>query len=235
MILVGATLTLVRAIAILVGAISLTIVGAMELARVGAIGYDGGAKAGALLVLGHGAGAGQRHPFMVSMAHHLSAQGISTMTFDFPYMRERRKVPDRAPILEGAFREAIDAATKWAPGLPLFIGGKSMGGRMATHLGAQGIDGLEGIIVFGYPLHPPGKPDQPRVAHLPSIAVRMLIVQGEKDTFGTPDELRPVLKTMNASVTMHVVAKGDHSLSVRGRKDTLDEVAGVVVSWIEGA
>jgi predicted alpha/beta-hydrolase family hydrolase len=103
---------------------------------------------------------------------------------------------------------------------------------MATHLGAQGIDGLKGIVVFGYPLHPPGKPDQPRVAHLPSIATRMLIVQGERDTFGTPDELRPVLKTMNAPVTLHVVPGGDHSLGVRGRKDSLDEVAGVVVRWI---
>ena len=104
---------------------------------------------------------------------------------------------------------------------------------MATHLGAQQIAGLKGIVAFGYPLHPPGKPDQPRVAHLPSISVPVLIVQGERDTFGTPDELRPVIQTMTAQVTLHVVAKGDHSLSVRGQKrdETLAEVGNVVAGW----
>jgi len=206
----------------------------MGLTQVGAIGYEAGAAATALLVLGHGAGAGQQHPFMVSMARALSAKGVSTVTFDFPYMREHRKVPDRAPVLEAAFGEAIAAACEWARGLPLFIGGKSMGGRMATHLGAQQLDGLKGLVVFGYPLHPPGKRDQPRVAHLPSITVPTLIVQGERDTFGTPEELRPVLKTMNAPATLHVVAKGDHSLTVRGQKrdDMITEVTDGVVSWI---
>jgi uncharacterized protein len=204
----------------------------MDLKRIGAIGYEaGGARA--LLVLGHGAGAGQQHPFMVSVARLLSAKGIAVVTFDFPYMRERRKVPDKAPLLEAAFREVIDAAREWAPRLPLLIGGKSMGGRMATHLAAQQLDVLKGVVVFGYPLHPPGKPDQPRTAHLPSITVPMLIVQGERDTFGTPDELRLVIKTMTAQVTLHVVLKGDHSLSVRGQKrdDALAEVADVVVGW----
>jgi hypothetical protein len=206
----------------------------MELTKAGAIGYPADAAARALLVLAHGAGAGQQHPFMVSMARLLSAKGISVVTFDFPYMRERRKVPDRAPVLEAGFREVIDVAREWARGLPLVIGGKSMGGRMATHLGAQHIAGVKGIVVFGYPLHPPGKPDQPRVAHLPSIAVPVLIVQGERDTFGTPDELRPVITTMTAPVTLHVVAKGDHSLSVRGQKrdDVLAQVADAAVSWL---
>jgi predicted alpha/beta-hydrolase family hydrolase len=205
----------------------------MDLKRVGAIGYKAEPRTKALLVLAHGAGAGQQHPFMVSMAGLLSAKGIAVVTFDFPYMRERRKVPDRAPVLEAAFREVIDVARGWASGAPLVIGGKSMGGRMATHLGAQGVDGLEGIVVFGYPLHPPGKPDQPRTAHLPSITVPLLIVQGERDTFGTPDELRPVIKTMTTQVTLHVVAKGDHSLTVRGQKrdDTLAQVVDVVVGW----
>jgi predicted alpha/beta-hydrolase family hydrolase len=96
----------------------------------------------------------------------------------------------------------------------LFIGGKSMGGRMATHLGAAHIAGLSGILVFGYPLHPPGKPDQLRVAHLPSIAVPVLVVQGERDTFGTPQELKPALASMSAPADLHVVAKGDHSLAL---------------------
>ena len=204
----------------------------MELTSVGAVGYPAGADAKALLVLGHGAGAGQRHPFMVGVATTLAAKGIAVATFDFPYMRQKRKVPDRAPVLEAAFREVIDAAREWCPPGPLFIGGKSMGGRMATHLGAQRLDGLKGIVVFGYPLHPPGRPEQPRVAHLPSIVAPVLIVQGERDTFGTPDELRPVVKTMTAQVTLHVVAGGDHSLSVRGRRDVLPQVCDVVADWI---
>jgi hypothetical protein len=115
----------------------------------------------------------------------------------------------------------------------LFIGGKSMGGRIATHLGAQRLPRLEGIVALGYPLHPPGKPEQKRDAHLPSIDVRMLIVQGEHDTFGTPQELSPVIETMNASVVLHVVADGDHSLNVRRRprEDVYKEVLDRVAEW----
>ena len=208
----------------------------MTLTELGATAYPGTEPTAALLVLAHGAGAGQHHPFMVSVAEALAARSISVVTFDFPYMRERRKVPDRAPVLESAFRDVIAAARESVPGLPLFIGGKSMGGRMATHLGAQGLEGVTGIVVFGYPLHPPGKPDQPRIAHLPSIVAPTFIVQGQKDTFGTPDELRPVLKTMTAPVMLHVVEGGDHSLSVRGSKGkrVLDDVAGVVAGWVRG-
>lgn len=206
----------------------------MELARIGATGYEAAGDASALLVLAHGAGAGQRHPFMVSVAQTLAAKGVAVMTFDFPYMRERRKVPDRAPVLETAFGEAITVAREWAPRVPLFIGGKSMGGRMATHLGAQGLPGLKGIIALGYPLHPPGKPEQPRVAHLPAIIVPVLIVQGERDTFGTPGELRPVVETMTASVTLHVIAGGDHSFVVRGRRreDVNVEVTNAITTWM---
>ena len=184
----------------------------------------------ALLVLAHGAGAGQTHPFMVAVARELSARGVDVATFDFPYMAAGRKVPDRAPVLEQAFRDAIDAARQWSEADRLIIGGKSMGGRMATHLGAQGVDGLAGIIALGYPLHPPGKPDQLRAAHLPAIAVPVLIVQGERDTFGTPAELEPVLATMRAVVTLHAVAGGDHSLAVRRR--TTPEIYDVIHTWI---
>jgi len=186
----------------------------------------------ATLVLAHGAGAGQRHPFMVAVATGLSRRGINVVTFDFPYMRERRRVPDKTPVLEAAFLEVVEAVRTWSAGAGFFIGGKSMGGRMATHLGARGVDGLLGMVALGYPLHPPGRPDKPRVEHLPSIRVPVLIVQGERDTFGTPDELRPVIATMKAEVTLHVVAGGDHSLAVRGRKkdeafaDVLDTTAG---------
>jgi predicted alpha/beta-hydrolase family hydrolase len=192
----------------------------------------------ALFVLAHGAGAGQSHPFMLAVADGLASRGIAVVTFDFPYMRERRHMPDKAPVLEQAFREAIVNARRWNAEAPLFIGGKSMGGRMATHLAAQGMDELRGTVALGYPLHPPGKPDQLRVAHLPSIATPLLIVQGERDTFGTPAELEPVLKTITAPVQLHVVAGGDHSLTVRGKgkaeafEDVLDVVAGWMLSGL---
>ena len=193
----------------------------------GAVTYPAEGGAAAVLVLAHGAGAGQKHPFMTATAKGLAARHISVVTFDFPYMRERRHVPDKAPVLEAAFRDVINSAREWSETKDVFIGGKSMGGRMATHLGAQGLDGLLGIVALGYPLHPPGRPDKPRTEHLPSIRVPVLIVQGERDTFGTPDELRPVIATMTANTTLHVVPGGDHSLAVRGRQK--DEIfAGVL-------
>ena len=203
--------------------------------------YAAAGDAKAVLVLAHGAGAGQKHPFMVSTARELAARSVDVATFDFPYMAQGRHAPDRAPVLEQAFRVAIDEARRWSRAARLVIGGKSMGGRMATHLGAQkerregvpgdrALDGLAGIVVLGYPLHPPGKPDQPRTAHLPSITAPVLIIQGERDTFGTPDELAPVLKTMHAPVTLHVVARGDHSLAVRGQKTP--DFYDVIERWI---
>ena len=143
-------------------------------------------------------------------------------------------MPDKAPVLESAFRAVIDATREWSGTRQAFIGGKSMGGRMATHLGAQGLQDLQGIIALGYPLHPPGRPDKPRTEHLPSILMPVLIVQGERDTFGTPDELRPVVATMKADTTLHVVPGGDHSLTVRGRKkdEIFEGVLDVVASWI---
>lgn len=173
----------------------------------------------ALLVLAHGAGAGERHPFMIAFGRGLAARGIDVVTFNFPYMEQKRRVPDKAPVLEARFREAIDGARQGErAGRRLFIGGKSMGGRMATHLAAQGTVGdLGGVIALGYPLHPPGKPDQPRTAHLPAITSPVLIVQGEYDVFGTPAELEPVIATMRAAVTLRVVPGADHSFKVRGR------------------
>ena len=206
----------------------------MDLTSVGAIGYRADGKAEALLVLAHGAGAGQQHPFMTAMAKGFAARGIDVVTFDFPYMRDRRKVPDRAPVLEEAFQGVVTAARQWSAAPRFFIGGKSMGGRLATHLGAAHVDGLSGVVVFGYPLHPPGKPDQLRVQHLPSITVPVLIVQGERDTFGTPFELKPALDSMTAPIEMHVVQGGDHSLVVkgRGREEVLGEVLDVATRWL---
>ena len=208
----------------------------MDLTSLGAVGYRADGRPDALLVLAHGAGAGQQHPFMTTAAKGFAARAVDVVTFDFPYMRERRKMPDRAPVLEKAFLEVVAAARQWSGAARFFIGGKSMGGRMATHLGAAGLAGLSGIIVFGYPLHPPGKPDQLRVDHLPSITVPVLVVQGERDTFGTPSELKPAIHAMKAAVQLQIVPRGDHSLAVSGRRreDVLGEVWDKAVAWMRG-
>jgi len=168
---------------------------------------------------------------MVQFARGMALAGITTATFDFPYMIDRRKIPDRPPVLEAAWREAIEQARKEFQGLPLFIGGKSMGGRIASHMGAQGCAGLSGLIYLGYPLHPPGKPEQRRDAHLPSIKEPMLFVQGSRDAFGTSTEIAAILPSLR-NATLHEVPGGDHSLKVSGKKDMLGEIQRVVAEWI---
>lgn len=176
----------------------------------------------ATLVLAHGAGAPQQSAFMVGFARGLAERGVDVLTFNFLYTEKRRRVPDRTEKLEACYRAAIAAARERFARDAVFIGGKSMGGRIATHLAAADDAkriGIAGVVLLGYPLHPPGKPGQLRAAHLPRIRVPMLIVQGERDAFGTPDELRPILETMSAPVTLHVVDKGDHSLAPSRRPE----------------
>ena len=206
----------------------------MELTQLGATPYAAAGTPRALFVFAHGAGAGQHHPFMAGVSKALAARGIDVVTFDFPYKRLQKAAPDRPPVLEQAFRDVVGAAQRWSHADRLFIGGKSMGGRIATHLASQGLESLSGVVCFGYPLHPPGKPEQLRVAHLPAITVRVLIIQGERDTFGTPDELRPHLDAMKAEVTLRVIARGDHSLTVRGRapSETYSELADIAAAFI---
>lgn len=192
----------------------------------------------ALLLLAHGAGAGSRHPFMVRIRRELEERGVRVITFDFPYMRAARKAPDKAPVLEAAWREQIDAVRHDADlaRLRLFIGGKSMGGRIASHVAAQGAAGLSGLVFLGYPLHPPGKPQQRRDAHLPSIREPMLFVQGERDEFGSEAEIRELLPRLQCA-TLHVVPGGDHSLKVPARggisqEDVFRSVCDGIAQWI---
>ncbi len=190
----------------------------------------------ALFVLAHGAGAGHTHPFMEGYAGALASSGVDVVTFNFPYVDAKRRAPDRPTILEACFASVVvrSRAMRGLEGHALFIGGKSMGGRMATHLAAQRLDGLRGVIALGYPLHPPGKPDQLRVAHLTRITVPVLIVQGERDVFGTPVELRPYSDDIPGGATVRVVPEGDHSLNVKGVKpdQTRAELVTVIVEWM---
>jgi predicted alpha/beta-hydrolase family hydrolase len=170
------------------------------------------------LILGHGAGAGQNSPFMVKFATALASRGIETITFNFAYIEVGRRVPDRNDRLEAAWRRIIAAYRDGEIGARaprLAIGGKSMGGRIASQVAATGGAGLAGLVFLGYPLHPPGRPDKLRSAHLPQIRVPMLFVQGSRDTFGTPQELAPILEALPAPAELCVIEDGDHSFKVR--------------------
>ena len=191
-----------------------------------------GASPKAALVLAHGAGAGQKSPFMVRFARGMAERHINTATFDFPYISAGRKVPDRAPVLEQAWRDAVDAGKAEFARLPLYIGGKSMGGRMASHIAAQGCAGIKGLVFLGYPLHPPGQPEKRRDAHLPAIGEPMLFVQGTRDAFGTQPRSRRCCRRLQHA-ELHEVAGGDHSFKVSGRKgDGLDSIMDVVAAWV---
>ena len=195
------------------------------------------------LILAHGAGAPQTHPFMAGFAGGLARRGIEVVTFNFPYMERGRRVPDPGRRLEACYRAVIGVVRgrPAAAGRRLFVGGKSMGGRIASQAVAADVQAglspsVDGLVFLGYPLHPPGRPEKLRAAHLPSIAARMLFVQGSRDAFGTPDELGPVLTDCQRA-ELHVVEGGDHSFRVRGKNSpAADEVhAGVqeaITDWI---
>ena len=199
-----------------------------------------GERATAALVLAPGAGGGQHSRFLVDTARALAARGITTATFDFLYTTQGRSVPDKPPVLEATWRDAIAAARADAAfsGLPLFIGGKSMGGRIASQVAAQGIDGVTGLVYLGYPLHPPGKPGQRRDLHLPDITLPMLFVQGTRDLFGTADDIRALLPRLNPRAVLFDVVDGDHSFKTRvkvtGKKPdaVLAEIFDAVASFV---
>lgn len=196
--------------------------------------YPAASPLGVLFVFAHGAGAGQHHPFMTGYARALADRGADVVTFDFPYMAAKRRLPDRAPVLEACFRDVIAQAHGARPSHRLFIGGKSMGGRIASHLASQPEPALDGVISLGYPLHPPGKPEQLRVAHIPSLRAPWLIVQGERDTFGTPSAVAQHLAQAPVDVTLQAIAGGDHSFVVKGRPadQVRVEVVDLMIDWM---
>jgi predicted alpha/beta-hydrolase family hydrolase len=188
-------------------------------------------RAGMTMILGHGAGASQLTPFMRLFASGFAERGFDAMTFNFVYMEQGRRVPDPKAKLEGCYHAVIEAAKrhKKLKGNLLVIGGKSMGGRIASQVAAASNDqalpdsrasamsasaGIAGLVFLGYPLHPPGKPEQLRDAHLKDIRAPMLFVQGSRDVFGTEAELRAVIKRLHLPATLHAIEGGDHSLKV---------------------
>jgi uncharacterized protein len=171
--------------------------------------------ASSVLVLGHGAGTGMRSPFMTGFAEAIGALGVATLRFDFPYMQAGRRAPDRPPVLLAAWREAFAAAAERAGGRPVLAGGKSMGGRIASMATAEGMPAA-GLVFLGYPLHPPGRPDRLRDAHLDAVTVPMLFLQGTRDTFARPDLLAAVLERLGPGAELVSVEGGDHSFRVAG-------------------
>lgn len=191
------------------------------------------------LILAHGAGAGQGHPWMRARAGDLSDRGVRVVTFDFPYITAKRKVPDRAPVLIATWQAVATDVARRFPVQPIAVGGKSMGGRMATMLLAEpdAPASVRSCVALGYPLHPPGKPEQLRVAHLGAIRVPMLVVQGERDPFGSPDEIRREFTAAGAQPQVIEVPAGGHGFEVRakdGRQaDVYARVADSVTQWLD--
>lgn len=203
----------------------------------------------AVLILGHGAGAGHASPFMTSYARALAAHGLAVVTFNFAYMERGRKTPDRQPVLEDTFRRVVAAAAAdpHLHGRRIVIGGKSMGGRIATHLPSQGdrwpahVPPPSGVIVLGYPLAPPGgRSKGDRVSHLRALAVPTLIVQGTRDPFGGPGEVEEAVSAgpgPRPPIEVHAVEGGDHSFAVlkSSGRETADVHAGIqdtIAAWI---
>ncbi|HSS21390.1 MAG TPA: alpha/beta family hydrolase [Pyrinomonadaceae bacterium] len=193
-------------------------------------------RVGITLILGHGAGASQLHPFMVLFANGLAERGIDVMTFNFVYMEQKRGAPDPKAKLEACYLAVMEAAraNKKLKGNRLAIGGKSMGGRIASQVAAvpESAGELVGLVFLGYPLHPPGKPEQLRDAHLPLIQAPLLFVQGARDAFGSADELKATIKKHRLKATLHVVEGGDHSLKVPKSQGLQEAVYAAVMNAI---
>jgi uncharacterized protein len=192
-----------------------------------------------LLALAHGAGAGMNHPFMENLTNELSAVAIATFRYQFPYMEQHRRVPDPPAMLTATVAAAVQTAKTVAPDLPLLAGGKSMGGRMTSQAAAQNLlNGVRGLVFFGFPLHPPNRPGTKRADHLAKVAIPMLFLQGTRDTFADMKLLRPICAKLSDRATLHIIESADHSFHVlksskRTDADVLRELAETTASWAE--
>jgi predicted alpha/beta-hydrolase family hydrolase len=171
--------------------------------------HDGPAHASATVVLAPGAGAGMEHPFLASVARGLAAADLAVVRLDFPYRTAGRRAPDRMPVLQQALRDVVRDHVRG----PFVLAGKSMGGRVATMVADE--LGAHGVVVFGYPFHPPAQPQRLRTAHLAALRTRTLLLQGERDEFGTREEVEGY--ALSPAIELAWFADGDHSLVPRAR------------------
>ena len=203
-------------------------------------------SASCLIVLGHGAGAPMTHPFMEALAAALSEEGMSTLRYNFAYMEAGRRRPDHLRRLLAVVASALRTGRECADGVPLFAGGKSMGGRMTSTLVAEHAEAgtgdsqaVSGLVFFGFPLHAPGRRESARGEHLTRVPCPMLFHQGTRDRLADLGLLRPLLEQVGPRAALHVVEGGDHSLGMLKRSgrtldDVLSEVALVTRSWVDG-
>jgi len=196
-------------------------------------------RAMALLMLAHGAGTDMRHSFMEGLSQELAANQIATLRYNFPYKEKGGGGgPNGKDVLKATVRSAAEAAASSAPDLPLFAGGKSMGGRMTSLASCEGpLPKVKGLIFFGFPLHPAGKPATDRAEHLVLVDAPMLFLQGPRDTLATPELLGPVIKRLGKRATLHMVEGADHGFKVlkrsgRTEEEVFLELAEIAATWI---
>ena len=178
-----------------------------------------------------------RHPFLETIANLLRERDVATFRYEFLYMEKRAGRPDPPAVAAARVREAVDAAAVVGPGLPLFAGGKSFGGRMTSTAAAeQPLPGVRGLVFLGFPLHPPGRPGTSRAEHLDRVTVPMLFLQGTRDTFAQLPLLEPVIARLEPRATLHLIDGGDHSFKVpkssgRTAEDVMNDLADTIAGW----
>jgi hypothetical protein len=197
------------------------------------------ANAAALLVLAHGAGTDMRHRSMETLSQALAEKGVATFRYNFPYKEKPGGGrPDNKEVATATVRAAANAATQAAGGLPLFVGGRSFGGRMSSLAASQTpLPGVRGIVFFAFPLHPPGKPGTERAEHLFKVDVPILFLQGPRDTLATPELLKPIIEKLGKRGTLHMIEGGDHSFKVlkssgRTEKEVIEELVSTAAVWM---
>ena len=198
--------------------------------------WNGSASASSVLVLAHGAGADMNHEFMAYFAEELGSDSLAVARFNFRYIEAGRRSPDKQPVLEDTYRDVVQEIVDDRSPQRLFIGGKSMGGRIGSHIVASGTE-ANGLVYLGYPLHPPGRPERIRDAHLGDIKAPQLFVEGTRDPFCPLDTLAEVIGKRKLKADVVVIDDGDHSLKVRkssGRstKQAWDEAIEAITTWM---
>lgn len=183
-----------------------------------------------LLIIGHGAGAGMHHHFMEGLAKALAELDLASMRFNFPYMENRRGRPDIPAVAHKTIVQVVRYASKKYPALPLVLGGKSFGGRMASQVMAlHNLPEVRALVFYGFPLHAPGKPGIERAQHLYDVRVPMLFLQGDRDTLARPDLLEPLLEKIPLA-ELRMYPGADHSFKFPAKtgireKDALEKLA----------
>ena len=192
----------------------------------------------ACLVLAHGAGAGMTHKFMSAAADELAARGVATLRYQFPYMEQASRRPDPPKVAHATVRAAVDEAERQLPGVPLFAGGKSFGGRMTSQAqAASALPGVRGLAFLGFPLHPAGKPSEDRARHLFDVRIPMLFLQGTRDALAQPDLLARVVEQLGDRAAVRMIADADHTFHVPARSGRTDdqvrgEIFDALADWV---